>query len=167
MCSQRVHVHKVQNILLEAAATKPHRRRQELWANARVHSNRLSNHGDIIGTRAYVSIGKAGQTRCHAQKHAHLVRAHRNARRTTVHTARTFDSSCTFAPVASQIADIALIDETRCAKNAFAASFESSDDHVFVIRILSFGTQCSYTADSAAVACWNYVDVGIENGTLT
>jgi hypothetical protein len=41
------------------------------------------------------------------------------------------------------MADIALIDETRCARNALAASLESSDDHVLVVTIFSFGTHHS------------------------
>src|SRR5882762_1120332 len=43
-----------------------------------------------------------------------------------------FATSSTSAPVASQSAEIELIDEMRCARNALATSFESSDDHRFV-----------------------------------
>mmetsp|Transcript_5581 Transcript_5581/g.16838 ORF Transcript_5581/g.16838 Transcript_5581/m.16838 type:complete len:232 (-) Transcript_5581:180-875(-) len=61
-------------------------------------------------------------------------------------------SSPTSAPVASQMADMALIDETRCARKALAASLESSELHVLVVTMRSFGTQNSYTADSLATA---------------
>jgi len=50
----------------------------------------------------------------------------------------------TFAPVASQRAEMELIDEMRCARNAFAVSFDSSADHRLVVTMRSFGTQCSY-----------------------
>ena len=39
------------------------------------------------------------------------------------------------AAATSHRAEMELIDEMRCAKNAFAASFESSEDHVLVIKI--------------------------------
>ena len=45
------------------------------------------------------------------------------------------------APVASQISEIELIDETLCAKNAFAASLESSLLQILVLIIFSSGTQ--------------------------
>ena len=58
----------------------------------------------------------------------------------------------TSAPVASQSALMALMEEMRCAKNAFAASFESSADHKLAVRMFSFGTQLEYTPTSASTA---------------
>ncbi len=52
-----------------------------------------------------------------------------------------FATSDTFAPVFSQISEIAFMEETRCAKNAFAVSLDSSEDHKLVVNIRSFGTQ--------------------------
>ena len=46
----------------------------------------------------------------------------------------------------------AFILEILCARKALAASFESSEDQVFMRMILSFGTQHSYTAASASMA---------------
>ena len=43
-------------------------------------------------------------------------------------------TSVTFAPVASHTADMALIEEMRCARNAFAASFESSELQTLVLK---------------------------------
>eukprot|EP00796_Vickermania_ingenoplastis_P002577 gene2576-biopygen2066 len=45
-----------------------------------------------------------------------------------------------------------LIDEMRCARKAFATSFDSSLDHRFVVTILSFGTQFSYTEERTPMA---------------
>lgn len=82
------------------------------------------------------------------------------------------------APVASHIALTALILDMRCARNAFAAwicykntfwevfwfnlmrlflqvlltSFDSSDDHVFVVIIRSWGTQWRYIQHSSSAA---------------
>ena len=64
-------------------------------------------------------------------------------------------TSHTCAPVASHIADMLhmcmlvrfscvwylFIEEIRWARNAFAANFDSSDDHTLVVIILSAGTQ--------------------------
>ena len=47
-----------------------------------------------------------------------------------------FETSLIFAPVTSQIAAIELIELIRCAKNAFAVNFDSSELHKFVLRIL-------------------------------
>jgi hypothetical protein len=41
------------------------------------------------------------------------------------------------APVASQMADNALMDEMRWASMALAASFDNSDDHKPTVRIFS------------------------------
>merc|ERR1719238_1944029 len=60
--------------------------------------------------------------------------------------------SLTLAPVASQMADMALMLETRCARKAFAASLDSSEDHVLVVTMCSLGTQYSYTHDNLAMA---------------
>src|SRR5271154_4150265 len=55
-------------------------------------------------------------------------------------------TSSTSAPVASHRAEIELIDEIRCARNAFATSFESSEDQRLVVMIRSRGTQRAYTS---------------------
>jgi hypothetical protein len=47
------------------------------------------------------------------------------------------------APVASQSAEKALIEEMRCASIALAASLESSADQRLVQRMRSLGTQCA------------------------
>ncbi len=49
-------------------------------------------------------------------------------------------TSSTSAPVASQSAEIELIEEMRWARKAFATSFESSDDQRLVVMIRSRGT---------------------------
>ena len=50
-------------------------------------------------------------------------------------------TSATFAPVFSHSSVSALIEEMRCARNAFAAIFDSSEDQTFVVRIRSRGIQ--------------------------
>src|SRR3954471_9866558 len=55
-------------------------------------------------------------------------------------------TSSTSAPVASQSAEMELMEEMRCARKAFATSFESSDDQRFVVKIRSRGTQRAYTS---------------------
>ena len=50
-------------------------------------------------------------------------------------------TSSTSAPVASQRAEMELIEEIRCARKALATSLESSDDHRLVVRMRSRGTQ--------------------------
>ena len=57
-----------------------------------------------------------------------------------------WDTWVTLAPVASQRAEMALTEEILWAKNALAASLESSADQRFVVRILSSGTQWAYTS---------------------
>uniref|UniRef100_A0A6B0U361 Putative secreted protein n=1 Tax=Ixodes ricinus TaxID=34613 RepID=A0A6B0U361_IXORI len=51
-------------------------------------------------------------------------------------------TSDTSAPVSSQMADTALMLEIRWARNALAASLESSEDQVFIVMIFSSGIQC-------------------------
>lgn len=51
----------------------------------------------------------------------------------------------TSAPVASHNAEIALIEEILCAKNALAVSLDNSALHKFAVRICSSGTHCWYT----------------------
>src|ERR1019366_8739657 len=63
-----------------------------------------------------------------------------------------FATSSTSAPVASQSAEIELIEEMRCARNAFATSFESSDDQRLVVMMRSLGTQRAYTSASSLTA---------------
>ena len=46
-------------------------------------------------------------------------------------------TSSMFAPVASQIAERALMEEMRCASMALAASLDSSEDHRPTVKILS------------------------------
>ena len=52
----------------------------------------------------------------------------------------TLATSDTSAPVFSQSAESELMEETRWAKKAFAASFDSSADQSPVVRIFSGGT---------------------------
>src|SRR5271155_2683971 len=66
-------------------------------------------------------------------------------------------TSCTSAPVASQIALIELILLIRCASMAFATSFESSEDQTFVLRIFECGTHAAYTLARAAAARWPWM----------
>ena len=51
-------------------------------------------------------------------------------------------TSETSAPVASQTADKELMDEILCARNAFAANFDSSELHVLVVKIFFLSIQC-------------------------
>lgn len=46
-----------------------------------------------------------------------------------------FATSSILAPVASHMAESALMEEMRCASMAFAASFESSEDHKPTVRM--------------------------------
>ena len=46
-------------------------------------------------------------------------------------------TSDTSAPVDSQISDMALMLEILCARNALAASFDNSDDQVFIVMMRS------------------------------
>mmetsp|Transcript_23835 Transcript_23835/g.61399 ORF Transcript_23835/g.61399 Transcript_23835/m.61399 type:complete len:208 (+) Transcript_23835:1176-1799(+) len=62
------------------------------------------------------------------------------------------ETSVTSASVTSHSAEIALIDEMRCARNAFAVSLASSVDHTSDVLILSRGIHCVYTEISAAAA---------------
>ena len=57
-----------------------------------------------------------------------------------VSTPMACETSDTEAPVASHSAEIELIDEMRCARNAFAVSFVSSADHRLVVSTCSVGT---------------------------
>src|SRR5690606_27520109 len=63
-----------------------------------------------------------------------------------------FATSSTLAPVTSHNSEIELIDETRCAKKAFATSLDNSDDHKLVVKIRSRGTQLAYIFTNAAMA---------------
>ena len=47
---------------------------------------------------------------------------------------------------------IALIEEILCAKKALAVNLDNSDDHTFVVNILSTDTQFAYTSTSACIA---------------
>lgn len=60
----------------------------------------------------------------------------------------------TLAPVASQRAEMELIDDTRWARKALATSLDSSEDHRLVVRICSGGTQCAHTDTSVAAAAF-------------
>ena len=53
----------------------------------------------------------------------------------------TAATSSTSAPVTSQRAEMELMEETRCARNALATSLESSADQRPVLSIRSAGTQ--------------------------
>mmetsp|Transcript_6491 Transcript_6491/g.17370 ORF Transcript_6491/g.17370 Transcript_6491/m.17370 type:complete len:207 (-) Transcript_6491:241-861(-) len=70
--------------------------------------------------------------------------------RESIPTARA--TSSTSAPDASQIADTALMEETRCARNELATSLLSSEDHTLVVRMRSRGTQRAYTSASFLAA---------------
>src|SRR5690606_13854926 len=61
-------------------------------------------------------------------------------------------TSSTLAPVTSQSSETALIEETRCARNALATSFDNSDDQRFVVKIRSRGTQRAYICTNASIA---------------
>eukprot|EP01139_Manchomonas_bermudensis_P014343 Amastigsp_a508395_1463.p3 type:complete len:185 gc:universal Amastigsp_a508395_1463:593-1147(+) len=60
----------------------------------------------------------------------------------------------TSAPVASQMAEIELMLEMRCARNALAVSLESSDDHTFENMMRSRGTHSPYSDASSSAAAW-------------
>src|SRR5215469_4164231 len=47
---------------------------------------------------------------------------------------------------------MALMEEIRCARKAFAASFDSSDDQVDIVSILSGDTHLRYTSRRALIA---------------
>ena len=66
-----------------------------------------------------------------------------------VHAAST---CCTSAPVASQSAEMELMEEMRCARKALAVSLDSSADHRLAFRMRSVGIQCSYTLASTLIA---------------
>ncbi|GMR53498.1 hypothetical protein PMAYCL1PPCAC_23693, partial [Pristionchus mayeri] len=61
-------------------------------------------------------------------------------------------TSLTSAPVASQMAEIELMLDILCAKNALATSLLNSLLHVFVVMILSRATHDEYTSTNAATA---------------
>ena len=67
--------------------------------------------------------------------------------------ARVGPTCCTSAPVASQRAEMALMEEMRCASIALAVSLDSSADHRLVVSTRSLGIQCSYTLFSTLTAC--------------
>src|SRR5690606_29448540 len=78
-----------------------------------------------------------------------------------------FATSSTLAPVFSQSSDNEFIEDTLCAKNALAVSFDNSDDQTFVVNIRSFGTQLAYTSESAVMACCPSGDVSPPMSTLS
>merc|ERR1719326_287790 len=47
----------------------------------------------------------------------------------------------TSAPVDSQSAEMELMEDTRCARNALATNLEHSEDQRLVVRIRSLGIQ--------------------------
>ena len=53
------------------------------------------------------------------------------------------DTSSTLAPTFSHTAEMALMEEMRCARKELAVSFASSEDHVLVVMMCSRGTQCA------------------------
>ena len=63
-----------------------------------------------------------------------------------------FATSFTSAPVFSHNSLIAFIEETRCAKKAFAVNFDNSEDHTFVVKIRSLFTQFAYTSTNLRMA---------------
>ena len=56
------------------------------------------------------------------------------------------------ASVSSQRAVMEFIDDTLCARKAFATSFDSSDDHRLVVIMFSLGTQLAYTETRVSIA---------------
>mmetsp|Transcript_3488 Transcript_3488/g.10911 ORF Transcript_3488/g.10911 Transcript_3488/m.10911 type:complete len:236 (+) Transcript_3488:599-1306(+) len=76
----------------------------------------------------------------------------RNLRPMRVSRPMAYETSVTSAPVASQMADMALMLEMRCARKALAASLEISADHRLDRMMFSRGTQLAYTSASAAIA---------------
>ena len=75
----------------------------------------------------------------------------------------TWDTS---ALVASQSADIALMEEMRCARKAFAASLESSADHRLARRMRSWGTQLAYTSARASTAALRALDLAADEDAV-
>ena len=61
-------------------------------------------------------------------------------------------TSLTSAPVASHKALIEFIELILCAKKALAVSFANSLLHIFVLRILFFGTQLEYILNNELIA---------------
>ena len=59
---------------------------------------------------------------------------------------------CTSAPVASQSAEMLLMEEMRCARKALAVSLDSSALQRFAVRMRSAGTHCWYTLLSTSMA---------------
>jgi hypothetical protein len=62
-------------------------------------------------------------------------------------------TSFTSAPV-FQSSDIALIEEILCARKALAVNFDNSDDHTFVVNILSSDTHL-HTHQQALVSLFD------------
>ena len=52
------------------------------------------------------------------------------------------------ASVFSQMAEMLLIEEIRCARNALATSFDSSALHTLLVMMFFLSTQCAYRSTS-------------------
>src|SRR5690606_42121611 len=63
-----------------------------------------------------------------------------------------FATSSTLAPVFSQSSDMALIEDTRCARKALAVNLDNSEDQRLVVRILSRPTHLAYIFTKASIA---------------
>merc|ERR1719352_1904871 len=63
-------------------------------------------------------------------------------------------TSVTLAPVTSQRAEMLLMLEMRCARKAFAVSFDSSALHKLVVSTCGFGTHRRYTLAKHCTAAW-------------
>ena len=61
-------------------------------------------------------------------------------------------TSSTSASVASQRAEILLMEEILCARKALATSFDNSEDQRLVVKIRSRGTHCAYRSTSTCTA---------------
>ena len=68
--------------------------------------------------------------------------ARKNLGPTRVSWPTAYATSSMLAPVASQMAERALIDEIRCASIALAANFDSSDDQRPTVKIRSVLHEC-------------------------
>ena len=147
------HVAQVEDILLEAGTPKAHRCMQELGADAGVCSNApcnlLQHHfRPISGSGGRTSLALTHQLEQYApspqkrfttlcSRAVLMTKSVQELRKMICDAGRTETS----APVASQSAEMELMEEMRCASIAFAVSLESSADHKLEHRMRSVGTQ--------------------------
>ena len=133
--------------LLEARAAEADARLEELGADARVHTNGVGHlahvgAGDLVRVRVWVRVGVApvtmGRVRVKVKARGKL------GVRLGFGLELGLGSGLGFgfggAPVTSQSAEIELMLEMRCARNALAVSFESSALHRLVVSTWASGT---------------------------